>query len=141
MPTNDHPVRGVNPEPIEGWPWCLTDYEIAYIKEFRVRPVREGTWAGRPEQEALLNAEAEGVVSGPPVAQPRTRRDIPRSVFFPVVGVVLLVCIASIVATLLARDQLSLLESRSAEIADELKSSNSWIDSLSAEIREDYRLD
>ncbi|KQO98495.1 hypothetical protein [Leifsonia sp. Leaf264] len=57
-----HPpiTRGVNPAPDTGWSWYLTDYEIAYIHQFNVRPVRED-WPGTPEEIARLDQEADGV--------------------------------------------------------------------------------
>ncbi|MEL4317932.1 hypothetical protein WJX64_02855 [Leifsonia sp. YIM 134122] len=69
-----HPpiTRGVNPAPDTGWSWYLTDYEIAYIHQFNVRPVREG-WTGSPEEIARLDQEADGVrVRGyQPAPEPR----------------------------------------------------------------------
>ncbi|WP_022881841.1 hypothetical protein [Gryllotalpicola ginsengisoli] len=54
-------VRGENPEPESGWSWYLTDYEIAYIREFNVRPPRGGAWQATPEAEYRLETEAEGI--------------------------------------------------------------------------------
>jgi hypothetical protein len=58
---NTSPVRGNNPKPSSGWPWSLTDYEVAYITAFNARPVREDGWAGDTSAEVRLDQEAEGV--------------------------------------------------------------------------------
>lgn len=55
------PVRGVNPEPVTGWPWHLTEYEVAYVQEFNVRPPRSATWSGTGEDERRLEQEADGI--------------------------------------------------------------------------------
>ncbi|TFB76473.1 hypothetical protein E3O06_03770 [Cryobacterium glaciale] len=62
MVENEHrPItRGVNPIPPDGWPWHLTDYEVDYVRAFKVRPVREG-WPGTPEENYRLDQEAYGV--------------------------------------------------------------------------------
>lgn len=51
-------IRGFNPAPVAGWSWCLTDYEVAYVTKFGVRPVRDSTWLGSPEDETRLDMEA-----------------------------------------------------------------------------------
>jgi len=56
-------VRGSNPAPDGGWPWFLTDYEIAYIQEWNVRPPRGDGWGSTPEAEHRLETEAEGIRS------------------------------------------------------------------------------
>lgn len=52
------PVRGWNPEPPGGWPWCLSDYEVAYVGQFGVRPRRGENWRGSPRDEQSLDDEA-----------------------------------------------------------------------------------
>jgi hypothetical protein len=66
-------TRGVNPVPAGGWPWHLTDYEVGYVREFKVRPVREG-WLGTPEESYRLDQEAYGVQVNAPVPVPERRR-------------------------------------------------------------------
>lgn len=63
-------TRGVNVAPEGGWSWGLTDYEVAYVREFSVRPVREG-WPGTPEHTARLDQEADGIrrLPAPPAKQ------------------------------------------------------------------------
>ena len=65
-------TRGLNPAPAGGWSWNLTDYEVGYVREFNVRPVRDA-WLGTPEDNARLDQEADGVRRGPqhPVNVPR----------------------------------------------------------------------
>lgn len=55
------PIRGHNPEPEIGWPWCLTEYEIAYVRLFNARPIRGANWDGSPEDEVRLDQEADGI--------------------------------------------------------------------------------
>lgn len=66
-------TRGVNPVPTGGWPWHLTDYEVGYIREFGVRPVREG-WAGTPEENHRLDQEAYGAQVNAATRAPQRRR-------------------------------------------------------------------
>jgi len=54
------PIRGENPEPLGGWPWHLTDYEIEYICAYNSRPVRTG-WPADEKTERRLDDEAAGV--------------------------------------------------------------------------------
>ena len=54
------PIRGENPVPGDGWPWSLTDYEVAYVQEFNSRPARPG-WDGVERDEARLDDEAAGI--------------------------------------------------------------------------------
>lgn len=87
------PERGQNPEPEGGWPWSLTDYELAYIREFNARPVREG-WTGTDRDEDRLDDEAEGIRANRPAAA-REHRTIRRSVVLSVSGALLAVALAS----------------------------------------------
>jgi hypothetical protein len=66
------PFRGSNPEPAEGWSWFLTPYELAYVEQFNVRPVREGSWVGSEDAELRLEQEAEGIRS--PLPAPKRPR-------------------------------------------------------------------
>ncbi|GAA1214989.1 hypothetical protein [Rhodoglobus aureus] len=79
--------RGQNPEPEDGWAWSLSDYEIAYVREFNARPPRDG-WIGSERDEARLDDEANGIRAG---AANRPRRLVRRSLVL-VVGGVLVVC-------------------------------------------------
>lgn len=54
-------VRGENPRPADGWSWHLSEYEVAYVSEYNVRPMRDETWAGSSASDATLDLEAEGV--------------------------------------------------------------------------------
>ena len=65
-------TRGVNPAPTGGWSWNLTDYEVGYVREFNVRPVRDA-WLGTLEDNQRLDQEADGVRLRPvqPVKEPR----------------------------------------------------------------------
>lgn len=59
--TAHEPVRGKNPKPRGGWNWSLTDYEVAYVREFRVRPKRDASWVENDADEARLDAEAKAI--------------------------------------------------------------------------------
>jgi hypothetical protein len=56
--------RGVNEPPHAGWPWHLTEYEVEYVRAFRVRPVRGHGWQPNQRDEDRLDQEAEGILVG-----------------------------------------------------------------------------
>lgn len=131
-------MRGQNPEPLEGWPWSLTEYEVAYIAAFRVRPSRAGSWSRDPHGEALLDQESAGVLSQVAAPKQGTRRGMPAVVFFPVAGALLVFALAAGLGSVLISPQVASAEGHLAELVDELESSAAWIEAISAEIREDY---
>lgn len=132
------PVRGVNPEPSGGWPWCLTDYEIAYIAEYRVRPVREGSWAGNPEQEALLKEEAAGALNQASARRRPSRAGMPALVFVPIAGLLVLLTMGMVLATFWVRGQIADLDSRLGVISESVDSSNGQIDWVGAKIKGEF---
>jgi hypothetical protein len=92
------PVRGKNPEPETGWSWVLTDYEVAYVREFNARPPRLENWAGSERDETRLDDEAAGIRQpGKKLRPPQTRVSV--SLFITTVSVIL---IAATAATVLA---------------------------------------
>ena len=68
-------TRGLNPAPAGGWSWTLTDYEVGYVREYNVRPVRDG-WPGAAEDHARLDQEADGIrhLPAPPAKEPPGHR-------------------------------------------------------------------
>lgn len=69
-------TRGVNPAPHTGWPWCLTPYEIEYVREFNARPPRDESWPATPADERRLDDEADAVREQ---KRARVRRSWPRT--------------------------------------------------------------
>lgn len=97
MPQPREPVRGVNSEPDTGWPWHLTEYEVAYVQAFNARPVRGESWAGSDDEERRLEQEADGIrahMAAVPRPPHRVRRNWP---WVTGAAVLLLVAAAGIV--------------------------------------------
>lgn len=68
----DTPIRGCNPEPDTGWPWCLTEYEIQYILAFGVRPRRNNTWVSNERDERSLDQEAQSLLQAKEIPSDRS---------------------------------------------------------------------
>ncbi len=116
------PTRGVNPPPDNGWSWHLTEYEVAYIEAFNVRPVRDKTWILSPENEARLDQEADGVrrfktKKSKPVIPWRGRT---ASIRWPwILAIVIALAVASVLTTLSIQNVLQV-----GHLADQTRSVN-----------------
>lgn len=105
-------VRGQNPEPSEGWPWNLTAFEVEYIIEFNVRPMRPSGW-GDAAAEQRLDEEAEGVKEHRKVAALRRKT-------WPLAPVMIIFC-GTLVASL-ALSGLAIFEHQeSIKISDQVR--------------------
>ena len=92
-------VRGENPRPTGGWGWSLNQYEVDYVKQFRVRPVRDQTWAATLNDEARLDQESDGILAASSADFP-TPAGARKSVTHPAVwiSIVLLLTVGGCVA-------------------------------------------
>lgn len=135
--STDGPVRGVNPEPSGGWPWCLTEYEVAYVREYQVRPMREGSWVGNPEKDRRLDDEAAGVLLNSNTVR-NAPSGMPASVFASIAAALALLVIGAGLAAVWIQGQTDTLNERSAEISEELDLSMNWIDTFTEELSEDF---
>ncbi|GAA2007711.1 hypothetical protein [Microbacterium ulmi] len=116
-------VRGENPEPDDGWPWYLTDYEIAYIREWNVRPPRSGSWVATKDAEHRLETEADGVRQrrGVVTSEPWGRRRVGHPwAWFVASAVLVLVGVVAGTGAVLTLQEQHALSQRTDEIRNEI---------------------